>query len=222
MNKRKYIYDKVNKNFLAKEVYEVLKTKIIRNVIKPGEKINVVDIAKQFGVSRSPVTNAINDLKNDSFLIVKPQVGTFVRELNENELNAIYRFRMFLEPIVIEFAIAKAEKKRLYYFKKCFCKFNEMESYSFKKIYKLFQLDIDMHSYLASCLPEIVLKNFMNIVELTKRKRLLSLELEYKKYPISYIKDKHVVIHINLIDEIIKGNVENASRLAADDAINSK
>ena len=220
--KKKIISKVINKNFLAKEVYKVLKTNIIEDVLKPGDKINIVNISEELGVSRTPMASALNDLKNDGFVIVKPQHGTFVRKLNREEMDLIYRFRAALEPIVAEIAISKADKNKLCYFKECFLDFNKVESFNLQCLQNFFKIEFDFHSFLESYLPEIVRKDFKNICDLTKRSRLLGLGMEFKQNSVAYIKEKNIDVHVSLINAILDGNLESATKFATEDVIYTK
>lgn len=222
MEKKKILNATINKNFLAREVYEILKVKIIEDDIKPGEKINILDIAEELGVSRTPVVSAINDLKNDGFVIVEPQHGTFVKNFSREEIELIYRFREVLEPIIAEIAIDKADKERLRYFKESFLEFNKIESFDYKCLYRLFELELSLHSFLESNLPEILRKDFRNISDLTKRSRLLNLKLEGKTYTADDLKKVNIDMHVNLIDAIIDNNLEAARKFALEDVAFTK
>lgn len=219
---KEIIGKEINKNFLAKEVYEILKKNIIEDILKPGDKIDIDNIIKELGVSRTPMAAAVNDLKNNGFVIIKPQHGTFIRELNKEEVDVIYHFRAALESVVVEIAIDKADKNKLKYFKKCFINFNKVKSFNLQCLQNLFKVDIDFHDFLGSYLPEIVRKNFENICDLTKRSRLLALGMESSENLEIYIKEKNINIHIKLINAILDGNLESAIKFVTEDIMYTK
>ncbi len=60
------------------DVYDVLRRAILNGELRPGEALSETKTAAQFGVSRTPVRDAIRRLSDDGFLRVIPQVGTYV------------------------------------------------------------------------------------------------------------------------------------------------
>ncbi len=60
------------------DVYDVLRRAILNGELRPGDALSETKTAAQFGVSRTPVRDAIRRLSDDGFLRVIPQVGTYV------------------------------------------------------------------------------------------------------------------------------------------------
>ncbi len=60
------------------DVYDTLRHAILNGDLRPGEGLSETKLAAQFGVSRTPVRDAVRRLSDDGFLRVIPQVGTFV------------------------------------------------------------------------------------------------------------------------------------------------
>lgn len=69
------------------QIYRALRGDILNAALRPGESISEARMALQFGVSRTPVRESFKRLVEDGFLIVVPQVGTFVAPI---DLTAVY------------------------------------------------------------------------------------------------------------------------------------
>ncbi|PZR86972.1 MAG: GntR family transcriptional regulator [Stutzerimonas stutzeri] len=69
------------------QIYRALRGDILNAVLRPGESISEARMALQFGVSRTPVRESFKRLVEDGFLVVVPQVGTFVAPI---DLAAVY------------------------------------------------------------------------------------------------------------------------------------
>lgn len=69
------------------QIYRALRGDILNAVLRPGESISEARMALQFGVSRTPVRESFKRLVEDDFLVVVPQVGTFVAPI---DLAAVY------------------------------------------------------------------------------------------------------------------------------------
>ena len=66
----------------AQSVFDVLMAEIVRVQRKPGESLNKDEIAAQLGVSRQPVTDAINRLAGMGLVTVIPQVNSYVSRIS--------------------------------------------------------------------------------------------------------------------------------------------
>lgn len=85
--------------------YEQVKERIIRLTLKPGSTINRVSLEKEFGVSRTPMREALQKLEGDG-LVVQQANGTFkVSPVSKKEVRELFKIRSKLEGILIEEAI---------------------------------------------------------------------------------------------------------------------
>jgi GntR family transcriptional regulator, rspAB operon transcriptional repressor len=66
----------------ARSVFDVLMAEIVRVQRRPGEPLNKDEIAAQLGVSRQPVTDAINRLAAMGLVTVIPQVSSYVSRIS--------------------------------------------------------------------------------------------------------------------------------------------
>lgn len=81
---------------------------ILEGELKPGEKLNEVEIARRLGVSRGPVREAVRQLQEAGLLESQPFRGSFVRALNQREVAEIYTLRSLLESTAVTEAIQLA------------------------------------------------------------------------------------------------------------------
>jgi len=77
--------------------YKELENAIITARIKPGERLVTETLAKQMGISRIPIREAIGRLEARNLVIVHPQKGTTVYGLSEKKLQEILEIRLMLE-----------------------------------------------------------------------------------------------------------------------------
>ena len=78
-------------------VYKELERAIVTARIKPGEKLVAEKLAKQMGISRIPVREAIGRLAARDFVTVQPNKRVKVNELSEKNLKEILEIRLMLE-----------------------------------------------------------------------------------------------------------------------------
>ncbi|MFB4212292.1 GntR family transcriptional regulator [Shouchella sp. JSM 1781072] len=87
----------VERKTLAGEAYHYLYQQIITLKYKPGQMIYENDIAKELGISRTPVREAIHLLASEEFLAIKPQKGIQVQYISKKKVQESYRVRESLE-----------------------------------------------------------------------------------------------------------------------------
>ena len=88
---------KIETSLLTQQVYDVLREKIIVGEYSPGNKLDINRLAEEFGVSRSPVKDAINQLEHDGLIEIIPRKGTYVTELNFTAFIEVLDARLMIE-----------------------------------------------------------------------------------------------------------------------------
>lgn len=82
---------------LAEQVYEALKTDIVTGRIKPGQRIDPQYLARDYGVSRTPVRDAIGLLQRDRLVDTHARSGTFVTVPTSRDVQEINELREAIE-----------------------------------------------------------------------------------------------------------------------------
>lgn len=82
---------------VATLVYNEIKQRIISLHYPPGEKLSEARLADELGCGRSPIRTAFAQLKNDGWIAVSPQSGTYVKAVSEQEIHDIFEYRLLLE-----------------------------------------------------------------------------------------------------------------------------
>ncbi|MEO2050095.1 MAG: GntR family transcriptional regulator [Pirellulales bacterium] len=82
---------------LKKHVYMHIRTKLLTRELAPGASISHRELAREIGVSFTPVREAIGQLTNEGLLECRPSRGTFVSELGREDLAELYDVREALE-----------------------------------------------------------------------------------------------------------------------------
>ncbi|WP_171181436.1 GntR family transcriptional regulator [Ruegeria sp. HKCCD8929] len=87
---------------IPKQLYEILRRRIVANTLQPGERISEAALAQEFDVSRTPLRAALQQLATEGLVTVRPQVGTLVAKLDVAQLNEAVFIRSALECAVVE------------------------------------------------------------------------------------------------------------------------
>lgn len=78
-------------------IYQSIKTKIYEGDYRPGEKIIIARLAKEYECSDIPVREALSLLESDKLITFKPHVGAVVSHLSLGEIEDIFNVRKILE-----------------------------------------------------------------------------------------------------------------------------
>ncbi len=90
--------------------FRVLRDNIVSLDLKPGTLISENEIAMEFGVSRTPVREAIIDLAKAGIIEILPQRGSYVSLIDPNMVEESRFVRKILDKAVIELACEIAPK----------------------------------------------------------------------------------------------------------------
>jgi DNA-binding GntR family transcriptional regulator len=89
-------------NPLAEQVYQLLKQDIFNFRLFPGDRFSENDIAQHYGVSRTPMRDALFRLAREGYLEVGFRRGWKVCDLDFNRLDQLYDLRIVLELAALE------------------------------------------------------------------------------------------------------------------------
>jgi DNA-binding GntR family transcriptional regulator len=82
---------------LYEEVAEQLRQRIFRRELEPGGWIDEVKIAQEFGISRTPLREALKVLAAEGLVTMKVRRGAYVTEVSETDLADVYHLLSLLE-----------------------------------------------------------------------------------------------------------------------------
>jgi DNA-binding GntR family transcriptional regulator len=92
----------------ADTVREALREAILDGYLTPGSRLREEELAREFGVSRTPVREALQQLAADGFVEVSPHQGAIVASLTVEDILAIYVVREELEGLSARLAARRA------------------------------------------------------------------------------------------------------------------
>lgn len=82
---------------LRTDVYDAIRKAVIAGLLKPGERVNEAEIARQMQISRAPIREAIRQLEQEGLLVTTPYRGTFVMTLSRDDVEEVYTLRADIE-----------------------------------------------------------------------------------------------------------------------------
>ena len=192
---------------LADRAYIMIKDRLIMLDIRPGDPIDDDALARDLGVGRTPVREALKRLEGDRLVVSYPRRGTFATGVDISDLAYISEIRLQLEPLAARRAAeravrpARAELGELA---------ERIERLNVSEVNgtELMRLDLTVHRaiYRAAGNPHLedVLIRYDNLAT-----RIFCLFLE--RLPTV---DEHVREHVELLRAIADGDADRADGLA--------
>jgi len=82
---------------LYEEVAELLRQRIFNRELEPGSWIDELKIAQDYGISRTPLREALKVLAAEGLVTMKVRRGAYVTEVSERDLADVYHLLGLLE-----------------------------------------------------------------------------------------------------------------------------
>lgn len=187
-------------------VFNTLRKAILTGELKAGERLMEIHLAKQLGVSRTPIREAIRKLELEGLVVMMPRRGAEVAQITEKDLKDVLEVRRALDALCAELACDRITQEEKAQLKDACDEFEEATRTG--DATTIAQADVQLHNI---------------IVEATGNRRLIqlinNLSEQMYRYRFEYIKeeDKHnnlVEEHRMIYDGIINNDKEMAARAA--------
>ena len=98
---------------LVDSTHRKLREMVIALRLLPGERLNESLLARELGVSRTPLRDAQNRLMMEGFLTLSVRRGFIRKPLDVKEILDLYDFRQHLEVAAVRLAVERATDKQL-------------------------------------------------------------------------------------------------------------
>lgn len=192
---------------MADVAYESIRDRLLMLDIKPGDLLNDDQLAKDLGVGRTPVREALKRLELDRLVVSYPRRGTFATRVEVTDLAFISEIRAQLEPLAASRAarVATASaRERL----RDVMRAVEAFDASAASVVETLRLDASVHRgiYAAAANPHLedVLIRYDNLAT-----RIWCMVLD--RLPDL---SRHVHEHVDLLRAVIDGDEAGAAELA--------
>ena len=98
---------------MNKEIYSLVRDRILSMEYKPGKILNEQKLAKEFGVSRTPLREALTKLEWEKLVRVLPRTGSMVTEIEFQKMVNVFQIRFELEDLAGRLAAENVRKEHL-------------------------------------------------------------------------------------------------------------
>lgn len=133
---------------LHEELVERLRNLVVEDELKPGEKVPEKELCEAFGVSRTPLREALKVLASEGLVVLQANRGSRVAEVTQQELESTFPVIAVLEQLAGELACQNITEDE-------FLRLEEMheelvKSFSERDRASYFQINQDIHQALIS------------------------------------------------------------------------
>ena len=94
-----------DRRVLTDRVYDILRAAILSSELKPGASLIERELAGRFGVSKSPVRDALQRLAGEGLVVQSSYRGMTVITLGARQADEIFELREVLEPLAVRQAV---------------------------------------------------------------------------------------------------------------------
>jgi DNA-binding GntR family transcriptional regulator len=102
------------RSVLADRVYELIKVKLMDNVVEPGARLSIDALSRDMDVSATPIREALARLESDGLVVKRAHRGyTAAPRLDSRTFDELFRMRMLLEPASASWAAQAANAKQI-------------------------------------------------------------------------------------------------------------
>jgi DNA-binding GntR family transcriptional regulator len=146
---------------LDQKAYSIIKEMIIERKLLPGQKIPQEKLARDLGISRTPLISALKFLEQEKLLESIPRRGFFVRLFSKEEMVYIFELREVLEGLAARRAAARITDSQILELDGFFRQFATQENISDYKAYA--REDRRFHNFII----DVGAKEFLKSILLT-------------------------------------------------------
>ncbi|MDB4839205.1 GntR family transcriptional regulator [Amylibacter sp.] len=97
----------------ADKLISDIRKEVSSGILKPGDQLEVNTLAERFGVSRTPIREAIRTLVESGVLETRPRKGSFVRVLSAKQLLDLFQVSAELEGMACRLAALSLTKENV-------------------------------------------------------------------------------------------------------------
>ena len=188
----------------ALDVYEALRDSILAGRIKPGTYLSQVEVARELGVSRTPVREALRRLHESGLIAGEPNFRSRVLGLDPEEIESIYIKRVILEGFGILCTAGGASGAQL---KDLRSGLTQLQSQIDGAVTSWTRARLDFHGLLLVGANASIRRELA-----TLQQRCLQLEQTAEKNRNAAVRRSDAASYKGMVDAVARADAEQASR----------
>lgn len=185
----------------------IIRRAVIRGELLPGERLKEAEIARELGISRTPVREAMLVLQAEGLLDLAPSRGATVRLYDLDELLLLYDLRQLLEGYAARYAATRITPAQLTELEES-CE--RMEALEFGDVVAHNEENIFFHSHVLDVVGSDRLRHIV--------RSLLEIPLPYKRgyWSLEENKERSLRYHRRIVEALKAGDPGAAEQAMRD------
>lgn len=193
---------------LREGIYLYLRDAIIKQKIKPNERLQENNIAKELNVSKTPIREAFLKLHSEGYITLDAHRSVTVKPISYSELIEIYQVMSVLDGFASSLALKKMEQSFLKDLQELTKK---MESFYKKEMIEEY---LDFNAQIHSLIWETSGNKYLNISIYNAQNQML----RYRKERLSFyskpgIMQKSIRSHIKILKAFMTSDNDNIEKI---------
>ena len=195
-----------NKTLLYQDVVSSIFRAILEGHLNPGERLAEETIARELGVSRSPVRQALQEMERQGVVVIVPRKGACVADWSVDDIEDFIRVRVQLEKQAAEYASERITPQEI---NELYSLVDKMVEAAVKQIVvdQEIHYDLAFHKQIVTSSRNVTLAQIYSAIELRTHMYMI-----YEKYITPAIDQRLELTqaHIPVVDALKEGNTELA------------
>ncbi|MEI6305758.1 MAG: GntR family transcriptional regulator [Deltaproteobacteria bacterium] len=208
---------------LREKILESIRDSIISGALKAGSKVSEPDLSQRYGISRTPIREALRQLESEGYLKVIPRRGAVVSSYTKKEIEEFYAIKSILEGYAARCACSKMTEKELAKLEAINSRLLELIATNDVKTF--LKLDSDFHDLFIKAADNEKLRELItSLVSRFQRLRLMSLA-QPERLKVSAQQHQKIIDAFRKKDaakaeELVRNTAEYAGQVLIEDKFN--
>lgn len=100
---------RISRATITEQLEDALRIDIQVGILRPGQRIRSNEVAERYGVSATPLREALQRLAGESLIELDPRLGATVAPMSERDVRDIYEMLQLLDGIALERSIERSD-----------------------------------------------------------------------------------------------------------------
>jgi DNA-binding GntR family transcriptional regulator len=200
-------FDRDDVKTLRDRIAERIRALIIDGRLTPGERLVEPDLARQLGISRTPLREAILLLDSEGFVRVTPRRGAVVSTLSRTDAQETYQIKGVLEAFAARLASARMTPGEIDHLEEIHNRMCRLAASRTMAVRTLLQLNTEFHQALSDASGNEKLATYVRVLR-TQALRYNYIYLSVLSHPATSMKE-----HERILAALRKHDGATAERL---------
>ncbi len=209
---------------LPNQITRYLTEQIVKGDLKPGEWIREVHLAKELGVSRIPIREALQSLQKNRLVELIPRQGARVAPISKQYVRWLYELLQVLYTLILRQVILSSDEDRIRRLDAALEKIegisrinDEDVYYDMRFEYAMICLEVTDNHLLKEIITDLI-PSIMRIQHMALKQRIINIEgtLIHLREINESIKKRNVKQGLKAVSELLASDMEFALNIIQD------